>query len=475
MKSIRRRLTLALVLFCCSLWALGSSAAYLAMRAGLIAEFDRAHMTNLYELSNNTEQNEAGLKFDSTGDYMPTFQRENHPDYFQLWEANGTTLYRSRTLLDQPDLPRNAGSLAHPKTWNLTLPDGLPGRAAGVRFVPKEDEVTPRRPGSSPLSREVVLVGAFHRHDLDRGLGFLATVLLVTGAAMAASTVAAVGLVVRHGLRPLSSLAERAGAIDADSLQLRFPTDNLPGELSPIAQRLNHLLARLESSFARERQFSADVAHELRTPISELRSLAEVTLKWPDDPAAAQSALQDALAIALQMEAIATGLVALARCEAHLVDVKPEPVQLRELIGETSQTFASKAREKQLALQIDVPTESCWRTDRASLRAIVTNLLSNAVEYSEPSTAVKVQVKKNGAGECLRLSNINRELAPEDVPHLFDRFWRKDQARSSADHSGLGLALARAYSDSLGMKLEAKLDRSEVTFILSGAPPCREG
>ena len=474
MKSIRRRLTLALVLFGCSLWALGSSAAYLAMRAGLIAEFDRAHMTDLSSLSNMTEQSEAGLKFDSTGEYMPNFQRENRPDYFQLWEANGTTLYRSRTLLDQPDLPRKVGTLSHPKTWNITLPDGLPGRAGGVRFVPKEDEDTPRPPGSPPLTREVVLVAAFHRQDLDRRLKFLATVLLVTGAAMAASTVAAVGLVVRHGLRPLSSLAERAGTIDADSLQLRFPTDNMPAELLPIAQRLNHLLTRLESSFARERQFNADVAHELRTPISELRSLAEVTLKWPDDPAAAQSALKDALAIALQMEAIATGLMALARCEARLVDVKPERVLLRELIDETSQTFADKAREKQLALQIDVPPESCWRTDRASLRAIVTNLLSNAVEYGEPSTPVKVRIEKNGAGECLRLSNINRELAPEDVPHLFDRFWRKDQARSSADHSGLGLALARAYSDSLGMKLEAKLDRSEVTFILSGAPPCRE-
>ena len=475
MKSIRRQLTLALVLFCCSLWALGSSAAYLAMRAGLIAEFDRAHMTDLYELSNNTEQNEAGLKFDSTGDYMPTFQRKVHPDYFQLWENDGTTLYRSPSLLDQPDLPRKVGTLPRPTTWNVILPDGLPGRAIGVRVVPKEDEDAPRRPGSPPLNREVFLVAAFHSHSLDTRLRLLGTVLLVTGAAMAASTIAAVGLVVRHGLQPLSSLAQRAGTIDANSLQLRFPTDHMPAELLPIAQHLNHLLTRLESSFARERQFSADVAHELRTPISELRTMAEVALKWPDGPAAAQSALQDALTIALQMEAIATGLMALARCEARLVDVKPERVLLRELIGETSQTFADKAREKQLALQIDVPTESCWRTDRASLRAIVTNLLSNAVEYGEPSTPVKVRVEKNGAGECLRLSNINRELAPEDVPHLFDRFWRKDQARSSADHSGLGLALARAYSDSLGMKLEAKLDRSEVTFILSGAPPCREG
>jgi signal transduction histidine kinase len=474
MKSIRRRLSLALVLFCCSLWALGGGAAYFAMRAGLIAEFDRAHITDLYALSNNTEQNEAGLKFDSTGDYMPNFQRKIHPDYFQLWENDGTSLYRSPTLLDQPDLPRRVGTLTQPTTWNVILPDGLPGRAIGVRFVPKEDEDAPRRQGSPPLNREVILVAAFHSHSLDTRLRLLATVLLVTGAAMAASTIAAAGLVVRHGLQPLSSLAERAGTIDAKSLQLRFPTDNVPDELLPIAQHLNHLLTRLESSFARERQFSADVAHELRTPISELRILAEVALKWPD-PAAAQSALKDALAIALQMEAIATGLMALASCEARLVDVKPEPVQLRELLDETSHAMASKVRERRLALQIDVPPKSCWCTDRAALRSIVTNLLSNAVEYGEPNTAVKAQVEKTGTAERLRFSNINRELAPEDLPHLFDRFWRKDQARSSSDHSGLGLALAKAYTDSIGMKLEVRLDRPEVIFTLSGPPPCHEG
>lgn len=219
MQSIRRRLTLVLVLFGCSLWALGSGAAYLAMRAGLIAEFDRAHLTDLSALFNMTEQSEAGLKFDSTGEYMPNFQRADHPDYFQLWESNGETLYRSPTLLGQPDLPRRIGTPEDPSDWNLILPDGLPGRAAGVRFVPKEDDETPRPPGAPSLTREVILVAAFHRQALDERLRLLGTVLLATGVAMAASTAAAVGFVVRHGLRPLASLGERAGAIDADSLK----------------------------------------------------------------------------------------------------------------------------------------------------------------------------------------------------------------------------------------------------------------
>jgi len=108
MSSIQRRLTLALAGLCCVLWFGGAAAAYLAMRHGLILEFDYAHITDVNSLSNMTEQSPAGLKFDSTGEYMPTFRREDHPDYFQLWETDGTVLYRSPAL--EGDLPQRAGA-----------------------------------------------------------------------------------------------------------------------------------------------------------------------------------------------------------------------------------------------------------------------------------------------------------------------------------------------------------------------------
>jgi hypothetical protein len=161
MNSIQRRLTVALAGLCGLLWSSGSVAAYLAMRSGLVREFDRAHLTDINSLANMTEQNEAGLKFDSTGEYMPAFRREERPDYFQLWETDGSVLYRSTAL--EGDLPKDAGTLTSPKFWNVILPDGLEGRAAGARFIPKEDEDIPRRPGTPPLTREVILDSCFHR------------------------------------------------------------------------------------------------------------------------------------------------------------------------------------------------------------------------------------------------------------------------------------------------------------------------
>ena len=244
----------------------------------------------------------------------------------------------------------------------------------------------------------------------------------------------------------------------------------MPAELLPIGQRLNDLLARLDASFARERRFSADVAHELRTPIAELRALAEVALKWPDDLAAARSALQDALAVALQMESIATGLLALARCEGGLLPVRPEAVPLDSLVDEIWQPLADQARVKKLSVRRGVPDGASWHTDPIALRVIVSNLLTNAVEYTPSAGEVRLRFEGSTGSERLLISNTTDHLRSEDLPYLFDRFWRKDASRTSSVHCGLGLALAKAYAESLGLSLRAGMaGPSELTLELSRA------
>src|SRR5262249_61696607 len=119
-------------------------------------------------------------------------------------------------------------------------------------------------------------------------------------------------------------------------------------------------------SFARERRFSADVAHELRTLIAELRALAEISLKWPEDQQSIQNALQDALAIALQMESIATGLMALTRCEGNLLSVREERVGVPALIRDVLAPLKTRVHKKQLEVALDLPdAEACWSTDAA--------------------------------------------------------------------------------------------------------------
>ena len=470
MNSIQRKLALALALGVILLGSIGGAALYWAGHAGLVAHFDHALQINAQALATCVEYKKNGFKFDFAREFMPPFERTNSPNYYQFWLPDGTTTLRS-TCLGDLDLPRGEGSLARPQFWNLTLPKGLSGRAIGVRFLAKEtNKQLARRAGGAPSPEEVALVIAWPRDELDQELRFFASILLLVGAATGLATALLVPLVVRHGLRPLSTLAERAATIDATSLQLRFPTDRMPSELLPIGNRLNDLLGRLEASFTRERRFSADVAHELRTPIAELRALSEVAMMWPLDVTAVRDSLQEALAIALQMESVVTTLLALARCEGGMLRVRPERIPLATFIRELYQPMATQAGSKHLSVTLDVPENVCWFTDPGALRTILVNLLSNAVSHSPVDGSVRLSVECAGGRGCLLIANTNHDLSPADLAHLFGRFWRKDPARSPTLHCGLGLALSKACAENLGLELSAALnDHQEITFTLSGA------
>jgi len=278
-------------------------------------------------------------------------------------------------------------------------------------------------------------------------------------------------------MRPLHALSDATARIDADTLSTRFPPAELPAELRPIAERLNELLARLEASFERERRFSSDLAHELRTPIAELRSAAECALKWPDSRPPQTD--RDTLEIARQMERITTNLLALARREKRgekgQAVAALEPVALAPLLDETWRPFAPRAAERRLDVSISANDALCL-ADATMLRSILANLYDNAVEYTPAGGAFRVEVVLSADAVAIIFTNDTDPLAPltpEDVPKLFDRFWRKDPSRTGAGaHAGLGLPLARALAQAMGWTLAARLAQAgaqaQLTLTLTG-------
>ena len=453
MSSIRRRLTLRLALVLAVLWGGGGLVLFLAVRAQLVSEFDRGLEGSARALAALTSEDQGVVELDFHPQALPAFARAERPDYFQMWLSDGSTGWRSPSL-GEGDLPRVAGTLEAPVFGNLTLPDGLAGRSVALRFVPRPDEDT-GRPADAP-GPVVTLVVARSSADLDQRLHLLASALLLVGLATALATAVLVPVVVRRGLRPLDGVATRAAEIDATALDVRFPTADMPAELRPICERLNALLGRLQASFERERRFSADVAHEMRTPIAELRASAETALRWPDDPAATARALQDALEIAIQMESTTAGLLALARCEAGLQPAAREAIPLAALLEAIWGPLSERARGKGLDVSWDVPEAAACRADPALLRLLLTNLLANAVEHTPPGGALACRVTVAGERCEVTLSNRPADLTPEDLGHMFERFWRKDAARTGA-HSGLGLALARSFAEAMGMQIHAEL------------------
>jgi signal transduction histidine kinase len=332
----------------------------------------------------------------------------------------------------------------------MPLPSGVSGRAVAFPFVPR----IPHEGGADgPIA--AVLIVAVDREDLDRTLSTVATVLSAAGVLLTITIVASLATGLRRALAPLDNLADQASRVDAQSLERRFTTSGLPGELVPIATRLNDLLSRLEQSFERERQFSADVAHELRTPIAELRAAAELSLKWPD--ARHPDTDRDTLAIATHMDGMVSRLLDLLRSEPGHLPITREPVDVAEMVRSVWESFSIRAAERTVSVTWDIDEAVVIETDRWLLRAIVTNLIENAVDYTPVHGTVRIELR-SGDSLCLRIANSVDTLTAADVPKLFDRFWRHNAARTGTGHSGLGLSLSRAFAHALGYELTATLD-----------------
>lgn len=463
MRTIRQQLTRKLLSGFAVLLAVGGTGVYVWTRAALVRQFDATLRAKAMAITLATEQDEEDLDVDVTERLAREFDERSATDFFQLWRRDGVTAARSESL-GASDLPRQAGTLEAPIFWNLTLPSGIVGRAVGLTFVPRRSSDA-RRNRNAPRS-DVMLVVASDRRNLDRTLGTLALTLLASGVLLLGATMVVVPRVLRRELLPLNRLADQAAGIDVESLSTRFPADGLPDELSPITARLNDLLARLESSFERERRFSADVAHELRTPIAELRSLAELALKWPE--ARSTDTDRDALLIALQMEGLVTRLLALLRSDRGQLAVSRESVSLAPMFEAVWRPFAAHASAKHLQVTWNVKEGATIQTDPILLRSILTNLLENAVEYSPEHGAVQIDAETPADRVAIRVVNAVDQLGQGDLPKLFDRFWRGDAARAETEHSGLGLSLAQAFARALGCELVASLSGSRLTLTLSG-------
>ncbi len=280
MKTIRQQLTRRLLLNFTLLLGLGGLGVYVSTRAALFKEFDSALHTKAMAITTSGSRQEEDVVVDFPARFRHRFGDWVAKDCYQMWNTNGTVLERSESL-GTSNLPCWFGAFREPKFWNVRMPSGFPGRAMELIFTRQKLGVEAHQPSAS--SKNYVLVVASDRRRLDKTLAMLGLLLAASGLLLLVATAFVVPRVLNRELAPLNLLANQAAHITASSLATRFPTETLPGELMPISSRLNDLLERLEQSFERERRFSADLAHELRTPIAELRILAEFALKWPEN------------------------------------------------------------------------------------------------------------------------------------------------------------------------------------------------
>jgi two-component system heavy metal sensor histidine kinase CusS len=375
------------------------------------------------------------------------------PDYFQLWDEEGTTLTRSPSL-DEADLEHSEGPLGSMVFRSVRLPDGRRGRAVSFFFPPKVDDeakdvFTPQR---------VRLVVARETAALDSEITFLRSLLAaVTGGTILLALVIG-AVVVRQGLRPFGMLASRIATIRQDDLSVRLPTNPIPTEMTPVVDRLNDLLQRLEEAFHRERAFTADAAHELRTPLAGLRSVMEVALARPRSDDDYRQALADCLDIVQHTQAMIDNLLALARLDSGQTTFHLETFRLREVIETAWRPLTREAVAKGISVESHVPTNLECTTDRDNITMTLSILLTNAVEYTNHDGRIQVFAAQVGESLELTLANSGCRLSEEETKHVFERFWRGDASRTNTGiHCGLGLTTAKRIVTSLGGSITASV------------------
>lgn len=470
MNSIRRRLATGLLLGLLLLVGGGAVALYGFMSSALYNELDDRLLVEARAITTVTKQERTYIAVGYTDDRIVDFDDKTPTRYYQLWYPDGLTVQRSKFLPDRWIKPQ-FGSFEQPRAWNTKLPDGKPGRAVGVTFVPDVDSID-RRHYDPNLNLGLVVAG--DRSNLERTLSFLRVSLLGGVSTIAVAIIALVLWVLRRSLRPLNELAMRAAEIDSDSLSVRFPSDDLPSELQPITARMNHLLDRLQGSFDRERQFSSDVAHELRTPVAELRALVEVAVKWPEQ--VDEQLLHDLSAVAGQMEHIVTALLVLKRSERHEESSSLERIPIRPLMKELKRIRGRRAEQRGINVDIAIDEGRVFEGDRSAVSTIVSNLFDNALEYTPAGGTIEIRAQELDGRTKLVFANPSDDLRPGDVLRIFDRFWRKSGSRINGEHLGLGLSLCKSLALANGWALSAQLQHGVITMTLSEAesPPSNQ-
>lgn len=462
MNSIHSYLALRLLLGFVLLLSLASILIYFISEKILESDFDARLFAKAQAVVASTSQKGGKIEIDWHNLPQKFEPREKQAGLIQILDLSGHSL-SGESFLGSGIFPASERETF----GNAQSPQGENLRVLTLPFLPQvEEEDVPVTPPA--LRQKCLLIVGSDRAPLDRSLGQMADVLVAMTFLASILCLGIVTLALRCGLRPLAALGQEVSEIDETSLEKRIDLDSLPNELLPIAEKLNDLLCRLEVSFARERRFSADVSHELRTPVTELRSLSEVMLRQPHLPADTMQAFQDVLDASRRMDGLVTTLLAIVRGERGTSMMEMEKIDLCAFLQTSWKSYETKAQAKNLKVTLNLPGPFWLGTDSRLFRVVLNNLFSNAVHYTPAGGTIEAGIRLSDNSPVISIQNSTEDVNPKDLPHFFERFWRKDKVRSNSEHMGLGLSLTEMLCQQLQIHLTVSMPtRDSVCFWLT--------
>ena len=276
----------------------------------------------------------------------------------------------------------------------------------------------------------------------------------------------------RFSFSPVKDIIDTTGRITGTAMRERVVTAKLPLELLPLATNINTMLDRLESSFERLSRFSSDIAHELRTPINNIRGEAEVTLASDRAVGEYRETLASILEEFTRISAMIDSLLFLAKAESPELRLKTETLNLKNEVANILDFYEPSATEENIKINYDIAGDLTLTTEKTLFQRAISNVISNSINYTASGGLIKVEAEKKGDEIILRVEDTGRRNVEVELAHVFDRFYRGDPSRSATKLGGfgLGLTIVKSIMDLFGGTVRIKSEPARGTTVFLEFP-----
>lgn len=374
------------------------------------------------------------------GDMFAQMPREFrlNPNRAFLFEGETNAFYYVIWLRDGKELSRSASAPA-----NVAQPDRIVGGyiSTAVRTRGTDHEFYQFTPPG-----DCVLVGRSIQPELTtlRQFGLWLTGL---GGGILGLGLAGGWWLATRAIRPINDISDAATQIARGDLSRRINAEDTDNELGRLATVLNNTFDRLQSVFEKQRQFTADASHELRTPVAVILSQTQATLARDRTTAEYKQTLEACQRAAQRMRSLTESLLVLARLDAGQESMKCETLDLSRVAEDCVEMLRPLAQERQITLESDLHQAECVG-DAARLAQVITNLVNNAIVHNRAGGRVRIETRRETEEIVLNVIDTGPGIPADDLPQLFERFYRADQSRTGGTGgTGLGLAICKAITD----------------------------
>jgi signal transduction histidine kinase len=465
--SLAARIVAGVILLDLLLTAILVAVGVFVARTELLSAFDvslEGKALSVRALVRYDEDNPSVLIFDDSG--LPPSSDPSHPDVFSVALAGGKNLAHSAGWDGLPQGTRFTG-----EGFARFRKDGVPFRGLVLNGI----QILDREEGAGPPAK-VTVVYASPLVDLRNRVFRVGLYLSGAGLALLLPMAWLTAWVMRRSMSPLNDLAGRAGGISVKQWVFEAPprAKSVP-ELAPLSEALETLVSRLHDSFARQREFTSDLAHELKTSVAIIKSSAQVLLQRPRSAAEYEAGLEGLLGDCERMESLVERMLRLARIE-QLSDEGKRTELPATSVATTCEAAVSRIAGMAAAKEVDIALDKIGspqlRADPEDLEMVWVNLLDNAVRHSTRGGTVTMRLKESSTGEAsVSVEDSGEGIPSADLPHVFERFRRGGDSRGQLSNGyGLGLAICKAIVEAYKGGIEVKSNPGKGTTVVVQIP-----